>query len=730
MKKLLLYIAIPLVIIIGALLALVLLVNPNQFKPLIVEQAQKQTGLELIIEGDISWQFYPSIGFELGKTELRNPQGFSQPNMFKVDTVGVDVSVMPLLSQQLEIGNVTLTGAEFYLETLKDGRKNIDVLTQAQTTQVEAAATATDTPSPEASTENAPSESSPSPVSAWTINLAGVTVSNAAVEIQDKQAGSYTKLYDVSLNLSEFAIDTWTKAEFAAKGENNQQKFTAQGSAEFKLAKGFAEYALRNIDLNASFSDPATKMDSIKLGLETFEFDKANALTYSLAGQAAGLDINMKGAGALMVDTAISKVVMNKLTLDATFKGDALPQSPMKVDMASDLTFDLTKSHLSFVLETLTANALAFDGKADVTLGDIPKVRFALHSPNIDLDEFLGLNKPAENASQPDTSGPANTDSTSSNSDPVSTNSAAASSSKPQAEVEPDLSALKTLDVKGDITIDKFKASNARMQNVTASFYVNRGIAELTSFSSNLYQGSITATAKLDARKSPASYTAKKQIKGVKVLPLLKDVANNDMLEGTGNIDVDVKGSSLTPTGIQKNLVGTVGINFTDGAVNGINVAQLIRENYAKIKGQKVESSNETQKTDFSAMKATLKLNKGNVSTNDLTMQSPLLRIRGNGSANYLNQTVDFTVSTSIVGSLEGQGGKDIDELRDVTIPINISGSWQQPKFKLVFDDVLKQKAQKEIDRGLKKLDEKLGEKIKDEKTKEVINGLLKGLFN
>ncbi|PAU39345.1 AsmA family protein [Vibrio coralliilyticus] len=721
MKKLFLFIAIPLVIIIGALLALVLLVNPNQFKPLIVEQAQKQTGLELVIEGDISWQFFPSIGFELGKTELRNPQGFSQPNMFKVETVGVDVSVMPLFSQQLEIGNITLDGAEFYLETLKDGRKNIDALTQAQNTQTEAVTT--DAPNTEAPADAAPTESSPSPASAWTINLAGVTVSNAAVEIQDKQAGSYTKLYDVSLNLSEFAVDSWTKADFAAKGENNQQKFTAQGSAEFKLAKGFAEYALRNIDLNASFSDPATEMDSIKLGLETFEFDKANALTYSVAGQAAGLDIDMKGAGALTVDKAISKVVMNKLTLDATFKGDSLPQSPMKVDMASDLTFDLTKSHLSFVLEKLTANALAFDGKADVTLGDIPKVRFALHSPNIDLDEFLGLNKPAENTSASGTAGTQNTGSTSSS-------SASASASKPQAEVEPDLSALKTLDVKGDITIDKFKASNARMQNVKASFYVNRGIAELTSFSSNLYQGSITATAKLDARKSPASYTAKKKIKGVKVQPLLKDVANNDMLEGTGNIDVDVKGSSLTPTGIQKNLVGTIGINFTDGAVNGINVAQLIRENYAKIKGQKVESSNETQKTDFSAMKATLKLNKGNVSTNDLTMQSPLLRIRGNGSANYLNQTVDFTVSTSIVGSLEGQGGKDIDELRDVTIPINISGSWQQPKFKLVFDDVLKQKAQKEIDRGLKKLDEKLGDKIKDEKTKEAVNSLLKGLFN
>lgn len=715
MKKLFLFIAIPIVAILGAVIALVVLVNPNQFKPLIVEQAKTHTGLDLVIEGDISWQFFPSIGFELGQTELRNPQGFEQLNMFKVDTVGIDVSVMPLFSQQLEIGNITLDGAAFSLETLKDGSKNIDALTQAQTAADESAPVdAESTSAAQTQTESTQQSAAP----AWTINLAGVTVSNASVEIQDKQAGSFTKLYDVSLNLSEFAVDTWTKVDFAAKGEANQQKFSAQGDAEFKLAKGFKEYVLRNINLDASFSDAATQIESAKIGLETFEFDKANALTYAVVGKAAGLDIDMKGAASLNVDKAITKVMMNQLTLDATFEGDSLPQSPMKVDMASDLSFDLTKNHLSFVLEKLTANALAFDGKADITLADIPKVRFSLHSPNIDLDEFLGLGQTQESKASETNSeaAPANSES----------KTAKTSPKKPAQEVEPDLSALKALDVMGDITIDKFKANNAKMQNVKASFSVNRGIAELKSFTSNLYQGSISVTARLDARKSPASYTAKKRIKGVKVLPLLKDVANNDMLEGTGNINVDVKGSSLTPTGIQKNLVGTIAINFEDGAVHGINVAQLIRENYAKIKGQKVESKDEVQKTDFSAMKATLKLNKGNVSTNDLTMQSPLLRIRGNGKANYINQTVDFTVSTSIVGTLEGQGGKDIDELKDVTIPINVSGKWAEPKFKLVFDDVLKQKAQKEIDRGV----EKLTDKIKDEETKKAVDGLLKGLFN
>ncbi|ROV61955.1 AsmA family protein [Vibrio ponticus] len=707
MKKIALVLAIPIVAIIAAILALVLLVNPNQFKPLIVEQAKQQTGLDLVIEGDIDWQFFPSVGFTLGKTELKNPQGFSQPNLFKVEQVGIDVSVMPLFSQQLEIGNVTLDGAEFYLETRKDGVKNLDAL-QANKPQ---ATSETQQSAPENTPATEPSEQ---PASAWTISLAGISITNALLDIQDDQAGTHTKLYDVSLTLTEFALDAWSKADFAMKGETNQQQFAAQGTAELKLATGFSQYELKNISFDASYSDATNKIESASIQLDTFAFDQANNLKYAVKGTAADLALDLKGGAQLTVDKAISKVTMKQLGLDATFEGAALPQSPMKVDMASDLTFNLTNSHLSFVLEKLTANALQFDGKLDVTLAEIPKIVFNLHSPEIDVDAFLGADK--------DEQAKADKDEAKSNE--------SAETAKDDSNQEPDLSALKTLDVTGAITIDKFKAGNAKMQNVAAKFSVNRGLVKLTSFSSNLYDGSIKATATLDARKSPATYSAKKQIKGVQVLPLLIDVAQNDKLEGTGNIDVNVTGKGLATTTMKQNLAGTIKINFADGAVNGINVAQLIRENYAKFKGESLEGQEQVKKTDFSAMTATLNLKNGVVSTNNLHAQSPLLRVRGEGSANYLNETADFTISTSIVGSLEGQGGKDIDELKDITIPINVSGKWADPKFKLVFDDVLKQKAQKEIDRGLEKLDEKLGEKIKDEKTKEAINGLLKGLFN
>ncbi|WP_045608558.1 AsmA family protein [Vibrio vulnificus] len=702
MKKLFLILAAPIAVVVMAAIALVTLVNPNQFKPLITEQVAKQTGLELVIEGDIEWQFFPSIGFSLGKTELKNPQGFSQENLFKVESVGIDISVMPLLDKVLQIGDVRLDGAEFHLETRKDGQKNIDALTQQQKAQQE-------TVQQEVSSEPTTDASQqPGAAADWRMELAGITVSNAKLVNQDRQAGTSLELYDVNFSLSEFAFEQWTKAEFSAKGKNNQQQFSANGKLEFQLAQDFSSHALRNIELNSQFSDPATKMDTIKLVLDTFEFDKDNALTFEIKGQASGMALSANGSAQLHVDAAISTVMVKAFQLESQLNGKSLPQSPMKVAMSSEATFDVPSSHLSLVLNKLTANAIALDGKADVTLAEIPKVRFSLHSPEIDLDEFLGLTQPSQET--------------------ASTNSSHDKNAHPEAnnEVEPDLSALKTLDVIGQVSIDKFKANNAKLQNVITKFTVNRGIATLDRFDANLYQGSINARAKLDARRSPATYSVKKRIKGVQVQPLLVDVAQNDKLEGTGNIDVDVMGSSLTPSGIQKNLVGTVEINFADGAVNGINVAQMIRENYAKIKGKKLDATDGVQKTDFSSMTATLTLNKGKVTTNNMHMQSPLLRIRGKGEANYINQTVDFTVSTSIVGSLEGQGGKDIDELRDVTIPINISGSWADPKFKLVFDDVLKQKAQKEIDRGV----EKLTDKIKDEKTKEAVDGLLKGLFN
>lgn len=731
MKKFLLFIAVIVVVIVGGVTALVTLVNPNQFKPLIVEQVKQHTGLDLKIDGDIHWQFFPSIGFELGKTALSNPSGFSQPTMFKVNQVGVSVSVLPLFSHQLQIGNVTLDGAEVNVETLKDGRRNIDALLKPKAVPLENPQTkASVKPSTEekAASNNAEltSDSQTTAPVKWKINLAGVTISDAKLVINDRKAGTETKLDNVAANLTGLMPNEWATARFSAEGQSNQQVFAVKGGLKLRLSGDMSQYALKDIDVTANLKAPDMDLKTVKLALSTFEFDKENTFTYSLLGQASGTNFDLQGGGILSVDHQVSRVAISGFNLTGKLSGAALPSSPMKLNLKTDVSFNLSDQQLALTLEKLQANDMVFSGNANVTLAKILKVRFKLHSPEVNLDKFLASKAAQANASAGGKSvGSAGT--AAETSKPL----ASADNSVPAAVIkEPDLSALKTVDVKGSVSIDKFQANNAKMQNVLAKISVNRGVAKLDAFSANLYSGSIAASAMLDGRQTPARYSSKGKITGVHVQPLLKDVANNNMLEGTGNIDFDIHGKGLTPTAIKRNLAGPVVIKFSDGAFNGINVAQLIRVNYAKLKGQPVDQAETAQKTDFSALTATIKLAKGVATTDDFTMQSPLLRIHGQGWANYINETTDFTVRTSIVGSLKGQGGKTINDLKDVTIPVKITGSWYAPKYKVVLDDVMKQKAKKELNRGLDKLNKKLGDKISDEKTQKAVDKLLNRFLN
>ncbi len=64
-----------------AIAALVSLIDPNQFKPQLVEQVRKSTGRELVIQGDIGWRFWPSLGLSLEQVALRNPAGFAEPDL-------------------------------------------------------------------------------------------------------------------------------------------------------------------------------------------------------------------------------------------------------------------------------------------------------------------------------------------------------------------------------------------------------------------------------------------------------------------------------------------------------------------------------------------------------------------------------------------------------------------------------------------------------------------------
>ncbi|MGR5146059.1 AsmA family protein [Photobacterium alginatilyticum] len=724
MKKLLyavLAIVVVIVVGIGALLALV---DPNQFKPLITEQVKKATGRDLVISGDIGWRFFPSIGFTLGQTEFRNPQGFAEPNLVQLGSAELSVSVVPLFSRHLEIGHVSLQDGRVFIQTRKDGVSNLDGLGQPAT-QEQQAETAPSQPTTAPETGTA-SEPAPSPQDAaaqpWTISLEGVELVNASAEIRDEQAGTFTSISALNLTLNRFAPGEWTQLDFDVAGQNGELAFTANGATELFIVPALNNAELKNLQLAATAKDPVNDIQSLSLAVDKFKAGDWSAVTFAAKGEVPDLAFDAKGETRLKLSEAFDSVQLQALALESGLKGGTLPRPEMAVKFNADAEYDFSKGMATLSQFKADVDEISVNGEGSFKAADIPVIRFAVNSDNIDLDSFLGLDK--KEATQK--TGDEGAGTTTAGSTPET--APAADKNK-----EPDLSALKGLDVAGTVKLGKFKAANAKLANVLVDMKVAKGVLKLKQFNADLYDGSITMQATLNANGKLPTYKVANQIRGVQVQPLMIDVADNDVLAGKGDITMSLAGTGLAEKRIRENIAGTVDIHFADGAVYGVNVPEMIREAKAKLKGKRAEYVKEERKTDFSAMVATIKLGSGKASTSNLDLDSPLLRIAGKGHTNLVSEAIDFKVNTSVVATSKGQGGKQVDEVADLTVPIDVKGNWTEPKFSMDLAGLLKQnnelekKAQKEVEHGLEKL---LGDKAEDDEVKKVADKLLKGLFN
>jgi AsmA protein len=122
-------------------------------------------------------------------------------------------------------------------------------------------------------------------------------------------------------------------------------------------------------------------------------------------------------------------------------------------------------------------------------------------------------------------------------------------------------------------------------------------------------------------------------------------------------------------------LAGTAKLEFTDGAIRGINIAKTVRSLSTGILAGWQESGEE--KTDFAALGASFKIAKGQAQTADFHLQGPLVRMAGAGTVDLPGRTLKFRVDPQVVASLEGQGGKA--DLAGLGVPVIIAGPWSKP---------------------------------------------------
>ena len=282
-----------------------------------------------------------------------------------------------------------------------------------------------------------------------------------------------------------------------------------------------------------------------------------------------------------------------------------------------------------------------------------------------------------------------------------------------------DLSALKKLNASGEAKIGWLKLANVKTQNVNIGLKADSGLVTVSPFLANLYQGSMSGILKVDARTTP-SITFKQEMKGIAIGPLLIDAINNDMLDGKGAVSIDITTSGNSVGALKKALAGKAALNLADGAVKGVDIAGQIRELKSKIAVFKAKdiAADKAKKTDFSELAATFDIKNGVAHNEDLAMKAPILRLAkgdSKGDIDIGNEKINYIAKPTVVKSLKGQGGADLDSLAGFAIPVKISGTFSDPKYGLDFSAL-----------GAALARSKLLDKVAGDKT-DAVKGLLNG---
>ncbi len=119
-------------IVLGSLLGLIVLavgvlllvIDPNDYKPQLTALVKEKTDMTLAIEDRLEWMLWPSIGVELGRTSLRDAE--KKETLVAVEKAGVSVALLPLFRRQINIDAVMLDGAKLRYLLYADGTTSWD----------------------------------------------------------------------------------------------------------------------------------------------------------------------------------------------------------------------------------------------------------------------------------------------------------------------------------------------------------------------------------------------------------------------------------------------------------------------------------------------------------------------------------------------------------------------------------------------------------------------------
>jgi AsmA protein len=247
---------------------------------------------------------------------------------------------------------------------------------------------------------------------------------------------------------------------------------------------------------------------------------------------------------------------------------------------------------------------------------------------------------------------------------------------RPWSNATIDLIELNYVDLQARVSAAEINISEAHFAPAALDGTLAGGVLKARFANLGAYGGQANGDVIVDASAASPTYTLRGDLVGVRALPLLRSAADFDKLDGKLQAKFALRSAGNSQRAILSNLDGTVFAVFQDGAIKGLNVAQMIRSLTSGILSGWQEG--QEQSTDLTQLGASFKVEKGQATTGDLNLVGPLVRMTGAGTIDLGTQMLAFRVEPKLVMTTEGQG-RAADPV-GFGIPVVIDGPWAEPR--------------------------------------------------
>ena len=253
-------------------------------------------------------------------------------------------------------------------------------------------------------------------------------------------------------------------------------------------------------------------------------------------------------------------------------------------------------------------------------------------------------------------------------------------SGQPWSNAPIDVSGLNYVDAQVRISANEAVIGDARIAPLALDAKLAGGVLKAGTANLGAYGGQVSGEVILDATTGAPSFAMHSDLVGVRALPLLQGLAEFDRIDGKLQAKLALRSAGTSQRALMANMQGTAFVNFQDGAIRGINVAQMIRSlTTSTLSGwQENQNASQEQSTDLSQLSASFRIDKGQAVTTDLNLIGPLVRVTGAGTIALDTKMMGFRVEPKLVMTTEGQG-RTSDPV-GFGIPVMIQGTWSQPR--------------------------------------------------